>query len=136
MILLELTEKEAEVLKQALIKEKLSWEDRSDVSNSFKEAVTETCDSTWNKIYKASQLQEEVLISNKDLTHLISLAKGEYSYLRADLHLSNKRVDENDFKHISLTSAVIMWLNSKNLLKKAVKFDFTDLSSEFEETEE
>jgi hypothetical protein len=136
VILLELTEKEVEVLKQALLKEKLSWEDRSDVSSRFKEAVIETCNSTWAKIDKASQRQEQALIGPKDLFHMVSVAKSEYGHLPADLHLSNKRVEQNDFKHISLASAVIMWLNSKNLLKKAVKFDFTNLSSEFEETEE
>ncbi len=136
MILLELTEKELEVLKQGLAKEQDSWVDRTDVSNGFRDAVNEVCDSVKAKLDSCAQTRPEVLISAKDLFYLISSAKNEYGHLRADLYISNKRVEENDFKHIALANALIMWLNEKKVLKNLVKFDFTDTSAQYEETEE
>lgn len=136
MILLELTEKELEVLKQGLIKEKESWVDRDDVSSRFKDTVHEVCNSAWAKLDACTQPKPDFLISAKDLFYLVSLAKNEFSHLRADLYISNKRVEENDFKHIALANALIMWLNGNKILKNLVKFDFTDTSAQYEETEE
>ena len=134
-MILEITEDEAETVLKFMESGYLNFPfDR--YSTTQKEKLTDLCKSVTKKIVDAAKSQPEVLIGPKDLFHMISVAKGEYGHLPADLHLSNKRVDENDFKHISLASAVIMWLNGKNLLKKAVRFDFTDLSSEFEETDE
>ena len=137
-ILLELTPKEAEVVGQALINEKYRLEDeaKSSIGKAELEKNVERCNRIWSKLGAASQPQEEVLITASDLFFLISSAKSEYRGLRADLYVSNKRVEESDFKHISLANAVIMWLNSKNLLKRVAKFDFTDLSSQYEESEE
>lgn len=136
MILLELTNKELELLKQGLIKEEIWWQDKEDISGSLRETKTHLCHSLWAKLDNVEQIQPDALISSKDLFYLVSSAKTEFLGLRADLYLSNKRVDENDFKHIALANALIMWLNGHKLLKRLVKFDFTDISSQYEETEE
>lgn len=136
MNLLELTDKELEVLKQGLIKEKAFWEDRTDVSNWLKETTFETCNSAWAKLDESTRVRPEILIDAKDLFFLISSAKSEYGHLKADTHISNKRVEQEDFRHIALANALIMWLNGHRVLKNLVKFDFTDTSSQYEETEE
>ena len=136
MILLELTEKEfltvhlaVNVLCKAstvLHEERKQETDRKNI---------EVCNSVLEKLDLAHESQEAVLITSKDFFDLMSLTKLEYHRLHADLHISNKKVEESDFKHISLARAVIMWLNGKNLLKRLVKFDYTDQSSQYEETE-
>jgi uncharacterized protein YydD (DUF2326 family) len=138
MTLLELTQQEVEVVKRALIAERHSYmeESMTSIGKAELEKGIRLCDSIWDKVDRASQPQEDLLITASDLFFLISSAKDQYRHLRADLHISNKRVEESDFKHISLANAVILWLNSKNLLKRLASFDFTDLSSQYEESEE
>lgn len=138
VILLELTEKEAEVLANGLIKERYSWEgkDPMEVPRTIIDKSIEICNSAWAKLDEAKHAKPDLLITAKDLFHIKSLAKNEYLNLRNDLHISNKIVEQEDFVHISLASALIMWLNGKSLLKRLAKFDFTDHSSEFEEMDE
>jgi hypothetical protein len=137
MFLLELTEKELEVLRDGLIKEKYSWEDKDplEVSRTTIENKLNSCHSSWSKLDSASNSQKEVLITARDLIHIVSLAKTEYTKLRGDLHISEKRVEESDFVHIALANVLIMWLNNKDCLKKLAKFDYTDQSAQFEEME-
>ena len=138
IILLELTEKEAELLAQGLIKEKASWEDKDpmEVTQTAINKALEGCNSAWAKLDEAKHAKPDLLITAKDLFYIKSLAKSEYLNLRGEMHISNKIVEQEDFVHISLASALIMWLNKNNLLKRLAKFDFTDHSSEFEEMEE
>lgn len=134
-ILLELSEKEAEFIREVIALEKEAV-DKSDSMYAEKQRKTGICNSFLAKVDLASLPPQDFLISFKDLAHLVSLAKGEHRELRADIHISSKKVDESDFKHISLASAVIMWLNSKNLLKRIAKFDYTDQSYQYEEMDE
>ncbi len=78
---------------------------------------------------------DEISITAKDLFLIISLAKDQYKLLPNGLHISGKLVEENDFKHIALANAVIMWLNRNGALKKLAKFDYTDHSAQYEESE-
>lgn len=136
MILLELSEKELEVLKQGLIKEKYFWEEKEGISSGLRDDKADLCNSLWAKLDVCDRVKPDILISLKDLFHIVSVAKNEYFNLRADLYVSNKRVEENDFKHIALANSLIMWLNGHRLLKQLVKFDLTDTSSQYEQTEE
>ena len=133
-ILLELSEKEAEFIREVIALEKEAV-DKSDSMYAEKQRKTGICNSFLAKVDLASLPQEDLLISFKDLNHLVSLAKNEYKGLRSDLHISDKKVDESDYKHISLASAVIMWLNQRGLLKKLARFDYTDNSCQYEELE-
>ena len=136
MILLELTEKEFAMVDLAISG---LWKASSVLYEENKQETDrknmEACNSVITKLDLTYEPQEAILITSKDFFDLMSLTKLEYHRLTADLHLSNKKVEENDFKHISLASALIMWLNGKNLLKRLVKFDYTDQSSQYEETE-
>ena len=136
-ILLELTPREVEILQAALIKERFYWEDsdKLEVGATIAEKSMACCDKIWAKLDNVCQPKQDELITAKDLFNLISSAKGEYQNLNNDLHISNKKVEENYFKYISLANALISWLNSKHLLKRLARFDVTDVSNEFEESE-
>lgn len=135
MTLLELTEKEIDFLKEVISLEKESVA-KSDARFAEKQRKTSICDSFLAKVELASQPKEDLFIGHNDLFLIISSAKQKYLALPANLFISNKIVEENDFKHIALANAVIMWLNSKNLLKRLVGFDYTDKQYQYETTEE
>jgi hypothetical protein len=137
-ILLELTESEVEMIQSGIQKERSSWLEKNitEVSETLMGNNVRHCDSVLNKIGEASKPQKDVLIGSNDLFLIISNAKNEYGKIRGDLRISNKSVEEKYFIHIALANSMIMWLNGKNLLKRLAKFDYTDHSYEFEETEE
>jgi hypothetical protein len=137
MILLELTEKEAQLLLGAITDFRNFNDDSfSEKKQEINRKNTETCDSILNKLELASSPQSDSLITAKDFFYIKSLAKDEYLRLPQDAYLSKERIPEQDFRNISIANAVIMWLNGKGLLKKLAKFDYTDTSTEFEGTEE
>lgn len=137
-ILVELTEKEVEALENGLIKEKASLEDArsSEIGKTAIEKKLEGCNSAWAKLDNAKRVKPDAIITNKDLFLIKSMAKSEYNNLSNDLHISKKKVEEEDFVHISLANALIMWLNSKNLLKRLAVFDYTDESFKYDGNEE
>jgi len=137
MALLELTLKEAEMVKNALLAEKSLWKevDRNWGNRTNADSNADVCDAAIAKVDAACEKQPEVLITNKDLFFIISNAKSFYSNIPSNVYISNKKIEENDFKHIALVNSIVMWLNGKNLVKKLVKFDYTDHSCQYEELE-
>lgn len=135
MILLELTEKELKILESALIKEKVYWEDADpkQISRTLIENNKIVCNTLWSKLDESKQSKNDVLITFKDLSHIKSVAMDNYNDIPMNLQISNKKVEQKDFVHISLASSLISWLNNKQLLKNLVRFDYTDDSAEFEE---
>lgn len=136
-IFLELTEKEAEVLAAALIKEKFSWEEKDpkDASPTLIENSLRLCNRLWAKLDDAHRPHQDVLMDSKDLYRIIDLAKTDYCRLPLDLHISGKKIELSDYRYISLANAVIVWLNSNDMLKKLPKFNVTDSSNQYEEME-
>lgn len=137
MILLELTEKEAELLGLGIIREGYYWRDvdPKDVSRTIKEKNTATCDKLWAKLDVAKHVKEDIAIVHKDFMDVVSLANMEYRHLPLDLHISSIKVEDAHIRLICLANALIVWLNGKNLLKRLPKFDFTDMSAQYEENE-
>lgn len=135
MIMLEFTEEEVEFINKAILREQSAWDQNEGDHNDQINKIYR-CRDILDKILLASLPKTDFLITFKDLNHIISLAKTEYHNLRGDLHISNKRVEESDFKHISLANALVMWLNSNSLLKRLAKFDYTDTSHQYEGEEE
>lgn len=135
--IVELTSKEIELLRDASIKEKASWEDKSkeEVSRTTREDKLTVCNSVWAKLDDAEREKPDHVITMQDLYFMVSQAKAEFVRLPADLHISRKRVEQSDLKHISLAMSVIGWLNSRQALKKLANFEFTDHSYEYEESE-
>lgn len=135
MILLELTEAEAEAALELIRIGVLNFPTEK-YTAAEREKISIRAANVCDKMIAATKPQSDHPIAIKDLFFIKSLAKDEYHKLRGDLHISNKKVEETDFMHISLVSATIMWLNSRNCLKRLATFDFTDHSSEFEEMDE
>ena len=135
MILLELTEKEVDFVKEVIGLEKQSVEN-STVGWDEKQRKIGICNSFLAKVEESVKPKGDVLITAKDLFFLISQAKSEYSHLPLDMHLSVKFVEKKDLAHISVANAMIMWLNGRNLLKRLPRFDVTDSSCKFEEMDE
>jgi hypothetical protein len=127
--LIELTEKETEVLKKWFNIEMMGF-----VLDSPKEL--EAYSSILEKVNKSKELKEADLINSQDLFDIVSNAKREMVNLPGNLHLSNKKVEESNFRNICVASATIMWLNGRQLLKNNVNFDYTDHSCEYEQIEE
>lgn len=133
--IVELTEKELKALQTATITEQLNIV-QGPLLPTEKEKALQLIGKVSDKLILAHFPPEDVLITSADLFFLVDSSIKEYRLLRGDSTLSGKRVEESDFKHISLANAVIMWLNSHRLLKKHVRFDMTDDSFEYEVTEE
>lgn len=79
--------------------------------------------------------EQETLINFKDLYLIRSMANDEFVRLPAEVEISNKKVDQRDLVTISVANSMLVWLNSKGLLTNLVSFDFTESSTQFEETE-
>ena len=75
---------------------------------------------------------KDLLITAKDLFDIKGLAKDVYKNIPTNLHISNKKLDEDDFVHYSLANALILWLNKNKALNTNVSFDITDHSGDFE----
>jgi hypothetical protein len=135
VILLELTPKEAEFIREVIALE-IGHVAESKVEWAEKERKTGICNSFLKKVDRASEPSRDEVITAKELYLLISQAKREYLSLPSDMHVSGKRVDKQDLVHVAVANALILWLNGKNLLKRLVKFDITDQSGQYEETDE
>lgn len=135
MILLELTEIEVDFLKEVIELEKVSVA-ASNVEYAEKERKTGICNTFLKKITLACKPKSDILITYQDLFCMISDAKQEYTQLPLDLHISDKEVQQNYYVHIAVANVMIMWLNSKRLLKGLARFDYTDQSSAFENLED
>ena len=133
-ILVEFTEKEAEMIVDAIKLAKGSLLD-GQIGFTEQERKARVHDSATAKVLAAAERKEDVLITNKDLHRIKDLAVKEYLKLFHGILLSHKLVDKDDFVHISLANAFIGWLNSKDLLKRAVRFDHTDDSDDYLGTE-
>jgi hypothetical protein len=112
-ILLELTEAEAESLQSQTI-----------------------LNSVVDKLEEAFRPEYEVLVTAKDLFLIKSMAVGEYGKLSKNVRLSDQDIEYKDLVHVSLANALFSWLNGKGLLKRLVKFDYTDDSIQYDTTQD
>ena len=134
-IILELTPRELEVLKYGLLKEEETLRD-----SLSKEVVPGTlrndinmCHRLWAYLDDAVKPKEDALITYQDLFDIVSVAKDQFTDLHFDTHISEQKVEQRYFLHISLANSLLMWLNKNNLLKRNVGFEYTDSSCKFEE---
>lgn len=135
MNILELTEKEVEFVKNAVVLARSQW-DKEKRDYDDHEINADRANVILEKLEKALKPRADVLITYRDLFHMIDKAKTEYLNLPDDMHISNKRVEKKDLIHIAVAKSTISWLNSKNALKNLAVFDNTDKSCEYEENQE
>lgn len=66
------------------------------------------------------------MVNSSDLFEIFSGAKAFYTNKRMPVRVTKKQLDSNEAAHISVIESFISYLNRLHLLKKVVKFDYTD----------
>jgi hypothetical protein len=74
---------------------------------------------------------ETYLFTNDDLLKVLDNAKQNMSNFSLPLYISNKDVQQGSMVSLAIIESVLMLLNSKNLLTKQVKIDYSDASCNF-----
>jgi hypothetical protein len=77
-----------------------------------------------NKHFEFNKLEH--MVNSNDLFEIMSGAKSNYSKRALPIRISRKQVESGEATHISVLESFISYLNRANLLKKLVKFDYTD----------
>jgi len=68
----------------------------------------------------------EHMINKNDLYEIVSMAKNQFSNQKLPVFITGKAIDLEGCKNIAIMEAFINYLNNKHLLKKLVKFEYTD----------
>lgn len=68
----------------------------------------------------------EHVINNRDLFDIMSGAKAAYTNFRLPLKVTKKQVDSSELTSMAVIESALSYLNKMNLLKKLVKFDYTE----------
>ena len=74
----------------------------------------------------------EHVVNSGDLFEILSVAKNNYTRMPNPVMITTKQAAPGELIHISVIESFISYLNKMNLLKKLVKFDYTDDANEFE----
>jgi hypothetical protein len=80
--------------------------------------------SLMNKHLEFNKLDH--IVNASDIYDIMSGAKSNYTNKRMPVRISRKQLDSAEATHISVLESFISYLNKMNLLKKLVKFDYTD----------
>lgn len=78
----------------------------------------------FNKHLEFNKLEH--VVNSGDLFEIMSAAKNDFSNRRVPVRVSKKQVDSGDVTQISVMEAFIGYLNKMHLLKKKVRFDYTE----------
>lgn len=137
MVLIELTEKEFEVIRFSveLVKKESTKLYEEDGFEADRKSI-EFCNNILEKIDLASMAKDDVIIKIKDLFFIKSLAITEYNKLPVPMSVSNVKIEQKDLVHVAFIRSIIMWMNKNNLLKNLVRFDTTDESTQYESIED
>ena len=65
-------------------------------------------------------------IDNMDFLSIVSEAKNHYCRMSVPIHLSKKRLDQEDLGSIAMMEAIIGYFNRNEILIKPVTFDYTE----------
>lgn len=76
------------------------------------------------------------LVIKHDLFGILSTAKTNFTKQGIRPSISGKQVDQSELVHLAVIESFISYLNKNELLKRQVKFDYTDDSHEFESMED
>lgn len=77
--------------------------------------------------HKRMELKKlEYVINHNDYFSVLGQAKNFYVKMTLPVRMSRKELLANDATHIAVLESFISYLNRNNLLKKLVKFDYTE----------
>lgn len=66
------------------------------------------------------------IVNFTDFFRIVGDAKTNFIRMRMPIHISRKRIEGQDNSHVALLEAFVGYLNNKEVLKKLVKFDYTE----------
>lgn len=66
------------------------------------------------------------VVNAGDLFEMLHSAKSGYANHKAPMFISRKRIEANEVGHVSVIESFITYLNKNKLLRKLVKFDYTE----------
>jgi hypothetical protein len=66
------------------------------------------------------------VVSYADYFSILGQAKNFYIRMKLPVRISGKELEANDALHVSTLESFIGYLNRNNLLKKLIKFDYTE----------
>ena len=80
--------------------------------------------SIFNKHFEFNKLEH--VVNSGDLFEIISNAKNGYTKQRMPVKVTRKQLEPGEVPHVAMIESFISYLNNMNLLKKLVKFDYTE----------
>ena len=80
--------------------------------------------SIFNKRLELTKL--DYVVNHHDYINILNQAKNFYIKMRLPVRLSRKELLASEAVHIAMLETFISYLNKNNILKKLVKFDFTE----------
>lgn len=66
------------------------------------------------------------LVNYYDFHYIVSCAKSNYLQIKTPALISRKHLSPHETAHVAMIQAVVGYLNQKGLLRKLIKFDFTE----------
>lgn len=78
----------------------------------------------FNKHLEISKLEH--IVNSHDLFDIISGAKAAYTRFYLPIKITRKQVDNSDIANVAVIESTLSYLNKLNLLKRLVKFDYTE----------
>lgn len=78
----------------------------------------------FNKHLEVTKLDH--IVNHMDFFNILSEAKRGYSRVKLPIALTRKQLEPNETPHVVLIESFVSYLLKMNLLKKIVKFDYTN----------
>lgn len=78
----------------------------------------------FNRHFEIDKLDH--VVNSNDLFHVISEAKSKFAKQNSQIFVSRKKLDNSELIHIAMIESFISYLSRNSLLKRLVKFDYTD----------
>lgn len=78
----------------------------------------------FEKYLEISKLEH--VVNKGDLYEITSMAKNRFSNQKLPMFITRKAVEPEEFRNIAVMEAFINYLNGRHLLKRLIKFDYTD----------
>lgn len=77
-----------------------------------------------NKHLEINKLEH--VVNSADLFEIVSRAKNNYTRQSVPVRITRKQVESSELTHIAIIESFISYLNKMNLIKRLVKFDYTE----------
>lgn len=68
----------------------------------------------------------DYVLTYHDFFDIVSSAKQRYPQLKTPMMISKRDINGHDLAHVALIESIVSFLYSRELLKKMIKFDYTD----------